>query len=239
MTVASICSLAQSRKTWLALCFGAVSFLGYGIGFAQDDSGLGGNDDVKVVLALYGGVINGEAKFTDVTNKVTDLLPTSPYGFGSNAETVVGGGAVSDWHQSLLIFYNYNGHLHFFARWEDPKNKVSQGLLRELAKIDDSHIEAFVPSDSSETDPQIISAEFGTLAVFRDSTDLVKQLLRNNPDGFAPTVETMGGAPLFGFPNSVVILFEYNGKLYYYTQPDSLPKITKDILKALVPKTSS
>jgi len=226
-----------SHRFGVRICVWAISSFLSGVGFAHAGSNLDNGDDVQVVLAIYGGIINDEATFTDVTNKVSNLLLTSPYGFGSNAETVVSGGTSSDWHQSLLIFYNYGGHLHFFCRWEDPKNKVSQGLLREAAKIDDSHVQAFIPSDISETDPQILFATFGTLEVFRDSTDLVKRLIRESSDGFVPTAGTMGGAPLFGYSNSLVILFEYNGKLFYYAQPDSLPKVTKETLMTVVHKS--
>ena len=79
----------------------------------------------------------------------------------------------------------------------------------------------------------MVFATYGLHENFWDETDRVKQLFQDKIDGFFPLENVMGGDPEFGFNKTLIIIFEYKGKLYYYTHPNGLPKITKDTLRSV------
>jgi hypothetical protein len=197
---------------------------------AQSDNpgaGLSAADtDVQIVYALYGG----DDLYWNVTDRVKDLLQDSPEGFFAHTD-VLRVKTESDSSMSLFIFFNYDGHLHFFVRWNKGP-KISVGLLRETAKIDDSHGEAVAEASSSDDGLKIVFAAYGGHELFWDVTDLVAKLLRDSPEGFFAHTDDMGGDPEWGSDKKLIIIFDYNGHRHFYTQRDGGPKITEATLWA-------
>jgi hypothetical protein len=126
----------------------------------------------------------------------------------------------------LIIVYNYDQHLHFF-NMPDNGTKISNDVLKEAAQLRVSHIPAVPPADSSDDDLRVVFATYGVQEACWDVTEVVKRLLRDNPEGFSAHEDVMGGDPRFGSRKALVVIFDYKGTCYFYTQANDGPVLTK------------
>jgi len=189
----------------------------------SDDDLSGGNGDIQVVYAVFGGKDN----FWNVTDKVSDLLKNSADGFYARSDSLRIANPPAGVSMSLVLLYNYNDHRHFFVRG-DSGPKISQGLLREAARIDDSHDASVTVNANPKPEdlPTVVFAVYGVHENFWDVTDRVKKLLVDNPDGFFPHEDVMGGDPEWGSAKNIVIITDYNGCFHFFTEMNLAPKIS-------------
>ena len=192
-----------------------------------EDDLSGGDDNVQIVFAVYGG----KDDFWNVTDKVGELLKDLPDGFFAHPDVLLLPDAPSDSSLSLIILYNYNAHRHFYVR-ENSGPKISLGVLREAAKIDDSTAREVTlsPDSKPEDAPTVVFATFGVHATFWDVTDKVKRLLLDSPTGFFPHEDVMGGDPEWGSGKNIVIVTDYNGGFHFFAETNGGAKISMKIL---------
>jgi len=203
------------------------------IAFAQSDNpnadlSLDPDEAVQVVYAVYGGIENQQAHYADVTNKIAGLLQQSPDGF-SVTEDVVLDKHESKQYQSLIIVYNYEQRRYFYNMPEGG-GKVSLDRLKNVAKLHPSHIAAVPAPGAPDSDFRIVFVAYGVSENFVDVTDTVKNLLRDNPDGFFASEDAMGGDPHFGWQKALVVVFDDPSGRHFYAQVNNGPQVNKAVL---------
>lgn len=170
------------------------------------------DDDPHIIYAVFGGIDNGAAICKDVTEKVGKLLHDSNKGFFAHAEDL-GINCPDDPAMSLIILYNHNGHRHLFVRQHNGP-KLSMGLLREAARIDDSQeTEVPIATNASEldSDVHVMFAAYGVHEAYLDVTDKVGKLTQE-PKGFIADDNSMGCDPESGSAKMLLVIYDCKGK---------------------------
>ena len=201
--------------------------------FAQSDNPsadlfLDPDEAVQVVYAVYGGITNAEAHYTNVTDKVAGLLQKSSTGFPVDEETVLGVQGSREF-QSLIIVYNYEERTYLYNLPEGG-GTVSVEKLKTAAKIHPSHMAAIPAPGTPDDDFRIVFATYGVSDVFWNVTDLVKKLMLDDPEGFFAHENVMGGDPHFGDQKALVIIFDDSSGRHFYAQVNDGPQINKAVL---------
>lgn len=107
---------------------------------------------------------------------------------------------------------------------------ISSDKLIRLTKVHPSHILAVAPTSDSDTDFHVQFATYGVGDTFWDSTDKVKQLLVDNPEGFFAHEKDMGGDPHWGSAKAIVIIFDVDSQRHFFAQTNTDPQISRDVL---------
>jgi hypothetical protein len=197
---------------------------------AQSDFSLNPNENVQVVYAVYGGNTYDKtlSHYVTVTDKVSDLLKSSPDGFPV-AEKALTGKETTDLVQSLIIVYNYNQNSFFYNA--PAGGSVSLDTLKTWAK---AHRKVALIGNPIDTSPggdfHVVFAAYGVGDNFINATDPVKKLIHDQPDGFIPTEDAMGGDPHPSWAKLLVVIFDDGSQRHLYTMFNIGPKVTKDAL---------
>jgi hypothetical protein len=191
------------------------------------DLSLDSDDAVNVVYAVYGGIANSQVHYQNVTDKVSALLSKGT--FPVDEATVLGAQGTKE-RQSLLVVYNYQQRSYFYNIVEGS-GMLSFDKLKLEAKAHPSH-DAELPAVSGpDTDFRVIFATYGINDVFWNETELVKKLLRDEPEGFLAHEDVMGGDPHFGWQKAFVVVFDDASGRHFYAQANNGPAINKIVLE--------
>jgi len=204
-----------------------------GIAFAQSDNpsadlSLDPDQKIDVVYAVYGGIENQLAHYKNVTDQVTALLQKSPHIFSVTEEAVLGAAGTKE-YQSLIIVYNYQERSYFYNMPEGG-GEISLDKLKDWAKIHPSHVMAIPAPGTPDSDFRAVFATYGVAEKFVDVTDLVKKLLRDQPDGFYAHEDAMGGDPHWGWQKALVIIFDDASGRHFYAQVNNGAQVNKAVL---------
>lgn len=214
----------SSQGLWACICLFVVAAFTSEAGRAQT-SDLSNGGDFQVEYAVWG---NADRSYENVTNRVSQLLTSSINGFPVRTD-VLHAATQFDESMSLIIFFNYNGNAHFYVASNNGR-KISLGLLKEAARIDESRATPLNSPGSSNNDFPIIFAVYGGHEAFWNVTDAVKKLLRESPQGFIPRDNDMGGDPEWGTKKALIIISISNGQYHSFSTLIDGPKITKKML---------
>jgi len=230
--------MKQSRSFLMSACFLAAAFYIPEISRASlDDSD--SNDDLQVLYAVYGGSDSGTVYCNNVTDQVVQLFHDPHKGFSAHAEDLNLDVDVDVC--SLIILYNYDGHRHFFVR-QHTGPKVSQGLVKEAAMIDDAKAAPISnPTDSSafDTDVHVVFAAYGAFETYVDETDVVTKALES-PGDLVASDDAMGGDPLHGCAKMLLVIYDYKGKRHFFAAAqDQHVKIDSGALVTFKPEKTS
>jgi len=209
------------------MCFAALGVLF--LGHADSDLMVDPDEQVDVVMALYGGIDNHLSHYTDVTSRVETLLK-KPEGFAVGSGSLLDQNVSKD-YQSLIIVYNYEQHRYFYNMVD--RGMVSVDDLKKLAKLHPSRVPVIPASNPSDDDLTVLFAAYGVSEKFVDVTDAVKKHLHDDePQGFLANEDAMGGDPHFGWQKSLVIIYaDANGR-HFYAQANTDPPINKAVIKS-------
>ena len=186
---------------------------------AQDD--VSGND-IQLVSAVYGS----NDRFDDVTSRVKLLL--DGLGFAPNSAELQSRLPQSD-ENTLFIIYNYGDKRHFFFR-RTIGHRISSGLLKEEAKLDDAVASPAPLTPDPSGDLQIIFAAYGLRGNFLEVTDSVIKQLHDSPAITLPGTKAFGVDPAPGGWKYTVIIYDVDGTRHVYTTKDNGPPITAGLL---------
>lgn len=191
----------------LLVGFGMISLGSSGqLGLAQPSAdGLIDDSDLQVQYAVFGA----DTTFKDVTESVSKLVANSPGGFFPKADTIKVDRSPGGTNQ-VLIFYNFQGHAHFAERRETDR-KLSLGLLKEEAKVDDSKVMPLTPPDPDDGEIEIKFAVYGALGAFNDETENLRKLLHDPDSKVSISGDSMNGDPIPNVPKSLVIIYDCDG----------------------------
>jgi len=191
------------------------------------DSSLDPDEALTVVYAVYGGNTGDKlaSHYVNVTDKVLDLLKKSPAGFSVTEDAVVGKHG-TDLCQSLLIVYNYEQKSYFYNIAEGG-GTVSADTLKSWAKTH-AKVHIGAPIDVAPGDSfHVVFAAYGLGDTFFNVTDIIRNLLYEQPDGFIVTDAAMGGDPHPGWVKCLIVIFDDPTGRHLYSMFNLGPKVSK------------
>jgi hypothetical protein len=184
------------------------------------------DEQVQMLYAVYGGQKDNLADYTNVTDKVSDLLQKSADGFAVTDEAVLGKHS-DDLGQSLLVLYNYEQRSFFCNLLAGGDRTMSIAKLKSYADAHkESHIGAAIPT-VPDRDFNIVFAAYGTNETFFNVTDQVKSALRDYPDGFPVNGDTMGPDPHSGWIKILIVVFDDTTGRHHFSLYCTGPKVSK------------
>lgn len=198
------------------------------------DVSLDPDEALTVVYAVYGGDTYDKtaAHYVNVTDKVSDLLKKSPAGFSATEDVIIGKHE-TDLVPSLIVVYNYEQQSYFYNIPEGG-GTVSVAKLKSWAKAHNTdHQLALIgaPVDAPDGgDFHVVFAAYGVGDTFFNATDPVRKLIHDQPDGFIPTDDAMGGDPHPGWGKELIVIFDDSSGRHLYALFNIGPKVSRDAL---------
>ncbi len=220
-------------NSWgVIFCLVALAIQTSATGYAQSDSpkptlSVNPDEDVQVVYAVYGGVSDDKTAShrTNVTDKVADLLAKSADGF-SVTEDILTGKHSTDLVPSLIIVYNYQKHSYFYNIVEGG-GTVSSDKLKSWANTEKSARIGGAIDAPTNGSFRVVFAAYGCGDMFLNSTDRLRKLLHDQPDGFIPTDSSMGGDPHPSWSKELIVIFDDPSGRHLYTMFNVGPHVSR------------